>query len=163
MILSHLPNSARLWLFTASRPMEEDELQWVESSLNEFVSAWTSHGAVLAAGFTVLHKTIIAIAVDESAEAPSGCSIDKAFRLLAECGEKLKLDFLNRLLLVKPYCNIARVFNQNEATEAYHSGGIGAHDLVLNPALATLGQLRDNYLQPFSENWIGKKLIQHTH
>jgi hypothetical protein len=160
MMIPHLPDNARLWLFTASRPLEDDELAMLETAMNEFVGGWKSHNAELKAGYAVLHKTVLAIAVDESVEAPSGCSIDKAFRLLAELGEQLQTNFLDRLLLVKPYCNIAKVMSKNEALKTVQENALGPHDLVFDFSLNQLGQLRKNYLQPFSENWLGKTLIK---
>jgi hypothetical protein len=160
MIISHLPDSSRIWLFAASRPLEDDELQSLEKELDSFVGGWKSHGNELNAGFAILHKTIVAIAVDESAESPSGCSIDKAFRLLTDLGVAMQIDFMNRMLLVKPYCNISKVFTQAEAMAAIDAGELGRHDLVFNPSLSTLGELRADYLQLFAENWMGKNLIQ---
>lgn len=159
-MIPHLPDNARLWLFTASRPLEDDELAVLETAMNEFVGGWKSHNAELKAGYAVLHKTVLAIAVDESVEAPSGCSIDKAFRLLAKLGEQLQTNFLDRLLLVKPYCNIAKVMSKNEALKTVQENALGPHDLVFDFSLNQLGQLRKNYLQPFSENWLGKTLIK---
>lgn len=160
MMISYLPDSARLWLFTAGRSLEDDELLLVETALNEFVGGWKSHNAELKAGFAILHKTVVAIAVDESVEAPSGCSIDKAFRLLSDLGEKLKTNFLDRLVVVKPYCNIAKVMSRENVMKAREENALGPHDLVFDFSINQLGQLRKNYLQPFAENWLGKTLYK---
>jgi hypothetical protein len=159
MIIPHLPDSARVWLFTATRSLEDDELQVVETALGDFISGWKSHNSELKAGFAVLHKTVVVIAVDESFEAPSGCSIDKAFRLLAELGDTLQTDFLNRQLVVKPYCNIAKVMTREAVINAKSENALGPQDLVFNFSLSELGQLRSNYLHSFNQNWLGKTIF----
>ena len=159
MSLKYLPDASRLWLFAANRPMEDNELEQLNNLLTDFVSGWKAHGSDLSAGFDVVHKGIVVVAVDESVAPPSGCSIDKVFRLLKEFGDQHGLDFFNRLNLVKPNCNSMAVFSRADAEAALRDKVLGAYDLVLNPEIATLKDFRSGYLQPFNQNWLGQKLL----
>jgi len=84
MIISHLPNQSRTWFFGASRILTPKEIETLREDLHSLVSNWKSHGTRLSAGFEILHESIIIVAVDESIESPSGCSIDKVFGLLKD-------------------------------------------------------------------------------
>src|SRR5262245_34781753 len=101
MSLEYLPGNARIWTFVASRELNEEERKDLEMMLKDFVSSWKAHGNDLLAGFEINLNCIAVVGVDESHELPSGCSIDKAFRLLREFGDQKGLDFFNRLLIVK--------------------------------------------------------------
>jgi len=102
MSLAHLSPGSRVWFFIADRPLTEAEAAQLKMAMSEFVSGWKSHGSALSAGFELRWNALLAVAVDESVEAPSGCSIDKVFRLLTDFTAATGIDFLNRLLLLVP-------------------------------------------------------------
>ena len=97
MSLQGLPDSSRIWLFAADRVLSESESEALQQDLMMFVAEWQAHGADLTAGFELRYGACLVIAVDESQAAPTGCSIDKAFRLLQRFGSEHKMDFFNRL------------------------------------------------------------------
>src|SRR5687767_6275021 len=81
--LSTLPDGARVWVFGTSRPLAASEKAQLTSALDQFFEGWASHGAAVAAGFEWLEDHFLVVAVDEGLH-PSGCSIDKLFRMLSE-------------------------------------------------------------------------------
>src|SRR5688572_17319264 len=81
--LSTLPDGARVWMFASARPLAASERDQLTSPLDQFFEGWASHGTAVAAGFDWLEDHFLVVAVDEGLH-PSGCSIDKLFRALAE-------------------------------------------------------------------------------
>jgi hypothetical protein len=63
-----LPANARLWVFPASRPLDDPEL----------------HGVPLTAGRETRYGQFLLVGVDEAAAGVSGCSIDALVRCLRE-------------------------------------------------------------------------------
>lgn len=161
MSLAHLSPGSRVWFFIADRPLTEAEAAQLNMAMSEFVSGWKSHGSALSAGFELRWNALLAVAVDESVEAPSGCSIDKVFRLLMDFTAATGIDFLNRLLLLVPQPHgTALVYNRQSANEAINGGQLQENTPVADVMHARLGDFTANLLQPFREHWMGKQLLK---
>ncbi len=128
------------------------------AALNSFVHQWQAHGKDLTAAAEIMHSSIVLIAIDEAAELPSGCSIDKIFRLLQNWGTENKVDFFNRLIITVPFCNASKVYNIAEASQAMEAGNLQSEHLVIDATLQHLGAIREAWYIPFHQCWMGKKL-----
>jgi hypothetical protein len=161
MSLSHLAPGSRVWFFIADRPLTEAEAMQLNEAMSEFVSGWKSHGSALSAGFELRWNALLTVAVDESVESPSGCSIDKVFRLLNDFAAATGIDFLNRLLLLvtKPD-GTAHIYTRESATKAINSGELKENTAVADVMHAKLGDFMANPLQSFREHWMGKQLFK---
>jgi hypothetical protein len=158
MSLQGLPDSSRIWLFAADRVLSESEAEALQQDLTMFVAEWQAHGADLSAGFELRYGACLVIAVDESQAAPTGCSIDKAFRLLQRFGSEHKLDFFNRMLLHRPLCTSAVIKTVSQAQQALEDRDWASSTLVWNAQLAQLGEYRTNPFLPLSQSWAAARL-----
>jgi len=96
-ILPLLPDSSRVWVYAASRPLTKDDKAIAENLLNRFISQWATHGSAMTAGACVLFDRFLVIAADEQKMAASGCSIDSSVRVIKEIGQTISVDFFDRL------------------------------------------------------------------
>lgn len=94
-LLPSMPDASRVWLFGAQRVLTPSEASNLETEMSQFVSGWQAHGKDLLAGFGLLFHSVLVVAVDESKEPPSGCSIDKVFKLLQLQQRKKRFGFFN--------------------------------------------------------------------
>jgi hypothetical protein len=76
-----LSDEARVWIYPASRPFSSDECDQITTKLNAFLTQWTAHGASLNAAVTIPYNRFIVIALDESQQAATGCSIDASVKI----------------------------------------------------------------------------------
>lgn len=160
MSLTHLSDKSRLWMFLGNRPLSETEEQVLGDALTQFVSGWQAHGKDLSAGWLIRDHALILIAVDESMEAPSGCSIDKAFRLLTEFGSRHHIDFFQRTLVAVPGTGGISIYTKSEASAAFQSGQIKEDTPVYNTLLQTTEELHSKLIIPFSSHWLGIQLLR---
>ena len=79
-----LSDEARVWIYPANRPFKEEEIAEISTKLSTFLTQWTAHGAALNAGFTMPYNRFIVIALDESQQEATGCSIDASVRIIQE-------------------------------------------------------------------------------
>ena len=156
MIIPHLPDNSRVWFFGANMLLDSQQIENLYQMLDLFVSDWKAHGTDLRAGYTLLHDSILMVAVDQSVAAPTGCSIDKVFKLLND----FPVDFFQRLILWQPFCNTSKIFSINAAQEALMSKEIDRHTLVINPLIQTLGESRERLYIPLFESWAYAKISQ---
>ena len=82
-----LDDSARVWVHVSNRRMTREEAHAVQQHLDQFMSGWQAHGALLSAQAVVVHGWIVALAVDERAQQATGCSIDASVSVLKRIGE----------------------------------------------------------------------------
>ena len=158
MILEGMNGGSRVWQFAANRALIEEEEMQLRAALHTFVAQWQAHGKELTASADVFHAGIVLVAIDEQAELPSGCSIDKVFRLLQQWGDENNVDFFNRLIITVPFCNSCKVFDQEQAKMAVKAGDLKGDHLVVDAMIQTLNEIRSNWYIPFSQSWMGKKI-----
>lgn len=155
----NLPESSRVWLFGAQRTLTSIEMGSIQAQMTDFISSWQAHGKGLTADFCLIHRCILIVAVDESKEAQSGCSIDKVFHLLQSQKEKYDLDFFQRTLVWAIRNDEICIFNKHQIQAGLDSGEINAEMMVFNMLSDRLGDLKSGGLMlPLQESWIAQKL-----
>ena len=71
-----LPPDARLWIFPAARPLNDEERRRVLAEADVFIDRWMAHGVPLTAGRDLRHDQFVLVGVNERAAGVSGCSVD---------------------------------------------------------------------------------------
>jgi hypothetical protein len=94
--IEQMPDHSRVWVYQANRPFSAAEIQSIENYLTPALTQWAAHGAGLNASFEIRFQQVIVIAVDETINAASGCSIDASTRWFKEMGAALGIDFFDR-------------------------------------------------------------------
>jgi hypothetical protein len=94
--IEQMPDHSRVWVYQANRPFSASEIQSIENYLTPALTQWAAHGAGLNASFEIRFQQVIVIAVDETINAASGCSIDASTRWFKEMGAALGIDFFDR-------------------------------------------------------------------
>jgi hypothetical protein len=94
--IEQMPDHSRVWVYQANRPFSASETQAIENYLAPALTQWAAHGAGLNASFEIRFQQVIVIAVDETVNAASGCSIDASTRWFKEMGTALGIDFFDR-------------------------------------------------------------------
>ena len=90
-----LPDDARVWIFSAARPLEENEAARLLQSVDAFLERWVAHGRPVVGARDLRHARFLLIAADERATGVSGCSIDYLFHTLQETERELDLSLLD--------------------------------------------------------------------
>jgi hypothetical protein len=90
-----LPPDARLWIFPASRPLNEEERRRVLAEADGFISRWMAHGVPLTAGRDMRHNQFVLVGVNERAAGVSGCSVDALVRRMDQLGRELGVDLVD--------------------------------------------------------------------
>ncbi len=135
------------------------EANSIQRQMIDFVSGWQAHGKGLTADFCLLHRCVLIVAVDESKEAPSGCSIDKVFHLLQSQKEKFDLDFFQRTLVWAMHKGELCIFNKQELQAGLDCGEMNGDMQVFHMLSDRLGELKSGGMMlPLKESWIAPKL-----
>ena len=93
----NLPNNSRVWIYQSDREFTENEVEFISTKAIDFINQWTRHGDDLKGSFTVKYNQFLVLAVDESFNNVSGCSIDSSVRFVKELENELQIDLMNKL------------------------------------------------------------------
>lgn len=156
MSLERLPDNSRVWFFGSDRLLNDEEKSSLSIELQEFVSSWKAHGTELAASFEILHDCMLIVAVDESVTPPTGCSIDKVFKLL----EKQASNWFNRLLIWRAFCNTAKIYTVDELQLALKSGEVDRDTIIINSTVRSLTEVRKSLYISINDSWVSSKLVE---
>lgn len=142
MIFEHLPDSSRVWIYTANRSLSEQKGA-IDQKLKAFVSQWAAHGSQLFGDAAVLNDYFIVLAVDESRAGASGCSIDSSVGFLRLLAKELEVDLFDRMNM------IIQSDGENSLVRFHDLSSLG-EVLIFDPLISNLGELRKNWLKPIS-------------
>jgi len=92
-----LNDNSRVWVYQSSREFNAEEVKTIEAKLKDFVNDWTRHGDDLKASFEIKYNHFIILAVDESFNQVSGCSIDASTHVFKEFENEFKVELLNKM------------------------------------------------------------------
>lgn len=159
-LLPSMPDASRVWVFAAQRWLTVEESASLHSELTAFVAGWQAHGKDLLAGFDLLFDCVLVVAVDETKEPPSGCSIDKVFHLLKMQNEKWQLDFFQRTLIWARVESDLCIYNGESLLQAFHQGDVNFDTPVVNMLAPTLGDVRNAGWIALNDSWIAKKIAR---
>ena len=134
-----MPDESRVWTYLCNRILNDQEANLIEVQIKKFTRSWKAHQKPLSANGQLLYNQYIVLAVDESVEPISGCSIDSSVHLVKTIEKHLEVDFFNRL-------NVLVLKNQTPKLVSYHDIGDYKGDFVFNPRIENLGELRENWL-----------------
>ncbi|MCS6969040.1 MAG: hypothetical protein RMJ44_10125 [Cytophagales bacterium] len=152
--LTHLPDTARLWLYPCERTFTAQEQQAIQRALKDFTSTWSSHGAKLVADADIIFGQIILLAVDTSILLPSGCSIDQSVDLMRKIENDFQIKLLDQGKIFYKTAQGLAVVPFHRVKQAIEQGIIHQETLILNTWAQTLGQLRQHLFLPASQCWL---------
>jgi hypothetical protein len=157
---SSLPPDARLWIFAAERRLSPDEQDRLLGVVDEFLDQWKAHGHPLSAARDLRYGQFLLVAVDESQEGASGCSIDAMTRSLTELERHLRVELINHApVLYRTSDGIART-TRPVFGERVKAGEITPETIVFNNTLTRVGDLAERWEVPASASWHGKAFFR---
>lgn len=148
---------SRMWFYGLKTPMSAAQTEELRGIMDEFVGGWKAHGAQLAAAYRIIADQFLIIAVDESQQQATGCSIDKSVHLLQEFGAKHHLDFFNRMLVHVMEDGTFTSYSTSELKTAIAEGKIGPKTQIMNTTAATLQESGMGTLD-LADSWAAKYL-----
>lgn len=152
--LKDLPDHSRIWIYQAPRPLTTEEREIIAAELENFTSDWQAHGKDLFAGYGVFHRRFIVLAVDETMQEATGCSVDDSVKLIRRLQDEIQLDLMDRmhitfrsendLVVSVPMAEFKSMIEEGEIDESTH---------VFNNLVTNLREFRNNWEIPAGQSW----------
>ena len=94
-----LNKSSKVWVFQSSSEIPASLLQNISNDSKDFLEQLNSHGRSLKSSFKLIYNHFLIIAVENSKNEISGCSIDTITRFVKNLELKYNLSFFDRLIV----------------------------------------------------------------
>ena len=149
-----LPVDARVWVFQANRPFSENEVEVINSRLQNFTEQWKVHGMPLNSSYRIAFNQFIVLAADESQQTASGCSIDSSVRVLKELEQMLDLSLFDRTRVVFKRGDSFVTVALSDVKENFLNGILNEDTLTFNNLVKTKAELEAEWLVPARNSWV---------
>ena len=155
----NLPNNSRVWIYQSDREFTKKEIGFISAKAEDFINQWTRHGDDLKGSFTIKYNQFLVLAVDESFNNVSGCSIDSSVRFIKELENELKLDLMNKMnITFKDNKNINLV-KMSDFQQFAKDKKVTSETIVFNNMVATKEDFESNWEVPAKESWHKRFLV----
>lgn len=155
----NLPNNSRVWIYQSDREFTHKEVEFITAKAEEFINNWTRHGDDLKGSFTIKYNQFLVLAVDESFNNVSGCSIDSSVRFVQGLEKELQLDLMNKMNITfkdNEHINLVKLSDfQRFAKEKK----ITSETIVFNNMVNTKEDFENNWEVPAKLSWHKRFLV----
>ncbi len=155
----NLPNNSRVWIYQSDREFTVKEVEFISTKAEEFINQWTRHGDDLKGSFTIKYNQFLVLAVDESFNNVSGCSIDSSVRFVQQLEQELQLDLMNKMNITfkdNENINLVKLSDFQKFAKAQK---ITSETIVFNNMVNTKEDFENNWEVPAKESWHKRFLV----
>jgi len=149
----NLNDNSRIWVYQSSREFNADEINSMEIKLKDFVNEWTRHGDDLKASFEIKYNHFIILAVDESFNQVSGCSIDASTHIFKQFENEFKVELLNKLNTAFKHGEHINVVSLADFQKYVKEDRIHPDTLVFNNMVQNKADLKTLWEVPANRSW----------
>lgn len=154
--------NARVWVYQANRNLTADEVGTVTETLKAALEGWQAHQQDLLASGKVFLNRFVVLAVDESQELPSGCSIDKSVHWLQEIGTRLGIDFFDRSVAYLDEMGHIQTLTLPQIKSAVAAEQLTPDTTVFDNLVATKAQWMSRWKVRAGDTWLKRYFVAQT-
>lgn len=149
----NLPNNSRVWIYQSDREFNNKEVELIKEESEDFINQWTRHGDDLKGSFTIKYNHFLVLAVDESYNSISGCSIDSSVRFIQQLQNKLQLDLINKMNISFKDNNDINILKLSDFQRFIKEEKITPETIVFNNMINTKYGFENNWEVSIMQSW----------
>ena len=155
----NLPNNSRVWIYQADREFTVKEKAIISEKAEAFINSWTRHGDDLKGSFTIKYNQFLILAVDESFNNVSGCSIDSSVRFVQQLENELNIDLMDKMNVTFKDNNHINLVKLADFQKYAKDEKVTAETIVFNNMVNTKEDLENNWEIPAKNSWHKRFLV----
>ena len=148
-----MPSNSRVWIFQSNRPFSALESKEIEMSLNLFLKSWIAHGKSLLSSFKINYNRFIIIALDESNNSATGCSIDSCVHFIQKLENKYEIDLLDKMNVTFKQGDFFSYKSLNDFKKLVENRSVSRNTVVFNNMVVNITDFLENWEVPASKSW----------
>jgi hypothetical protein len=151
--IEELPEASKVWIYQSNRKLAPEEQEMITTKLTDFILNWEAHGNPLQASFLIKYDRFIIIAVDQSHQSATGCSIDASVKLIQDIESELNIDLLDKMNVTFRVGEHIAHKTLIDFKKMAKEKAVTANTIVFNNLVNTIGEWHENWEVPASESW----------
>ena len=148
-----LPEESRIWIYQSNRPFTDEELSEVEEKLRAFLTEWTAHGQNLNAGYKIVYKRFIVIALNQHLNKATGCSIDASVRFIQQLEADYNVDLMDKMNVTYKQGEYITYKSLLDFKKMAKDKAVSKNTVVFNNLVTNIAEFNENWEVPASESW----------
>lgn len=148
-----ISETSRIWIYQSNRPFSEEELAELNIKLKDFLQEWAAHGANLKASFEIRYNRFIIIALDQSLNAASGCSIDTSVHFIQQLEKEYNVELLDKMNVSFKNGDFIAYKPLSEFRKMARQRAVSPNTIVFNNLLNTKAEYLSDWEVPASDSW----------
>ncbi|MBU3821491.1 ABC transporter ATPase [Flavobacteriaceae bacterium XHP0103] len=148
-----LPEESRVWIYQANRSFTEEEIKEIESKLDVFIENWTAHGSDLHSGYLIKYKRFIIIALNQSLNKATGCSIDASVHFIQQLEKDYNVDLMDKMNVSYKQGEFIAHKTLSDFKKMAKERAVSKNTIVFNNLVTNIAEFNENWEVPASESW----------
>lgn len=148
-----MPDHSRVWIYQSNRKISEAEIELIQDKLDAFIGQWSAHGSPLQASYKIVYNRFIIIAVDETQQNVTGCSIDASVAVILEIQKELEIDLLDKLNVTFKLGEHVAHKSLIDFKKMAKEKAVSGKTIVFNNLVTNIGEWREFWEIPAEESW----------
>ncbi len=148
-----LPDTSRIWIYQCNRSFTEDEIKEISNKLDLFIEQWTAHGNDLQAGYKVVYKRFIVMALNEDLNNATGCSIDASVHFIQQLEKDYNVDLMDKMNVSYKQGEFIAYKPLLEFKKMAKDRAISKNTIVFNNLVATKGEFLEHWEVQAKDSW----------
>lgn len=148
-----LPEESRIWIYQANRSFTDEEIAEITSKLDIFIEQWSAHGSDLQSGYEIKYKRFIVIALNQSLNKATGCSIDASVSFIQQLEKDYNVDLLDKMNVSYKQGDFIAYKTLLDFKKIAKEKAVSKNTIVFNNLVTNIAEYRENWEVPASESW----------
>ena len=148
-----LSEESRVWIYQANRSFSDEEILAIEAKISTFIEAWTAHGKDLQAGFKIVYKRFVVLALDQDLNAATGCSIDASVHFIQQLEKEYAVDLMDKMNVSYKQGEFIAHKSLIDFKKMAKQKAVSKNTIVFNNLVHNIAEFNENWEVPASESW----------
>lgn len=148
-----LPEESRVWIYQSNRRLQPEELNQIETALQQFVENWAAHGKALQASYEIRYDRFIVLAVDQEFNAATGCSIDASVHFIQELEKQFDVVLLDKMNVTYRLGDHIAHKSLIDFKKMVKDRAVSPQTIVFNNLVNTIEEYQNDWEVEASQSW----------
>jgi hypothetical protein len=149
-----LPDTARVWVFAADRPVRGAQAEQLLAEVDRYLAGWKAHGFPLTCAREWRDDHFLLVGVDQSDARATGCSVDGLFRALRALEPRIGASLVGGgRVLYRDAGGAVHSVTRDEFAELGRRGEVGPQTAVFDPTVQSLGEWYARFETRVADSW----------
>lgn len=148
-----MPNDSRIWIYQSNRKFSQSEENEISIKIQSFLKDWTAHGSNLFSSYCIRYNRFIVIALNETKNKATGCSIDASVALIQSIEKDYSIDLLDKMNVSFKQGDYISYKSIIDFKNLIKDKSVSKNTIVFNNLVTDISDFKNNWEIPAYKSW----------